>query len=88
MNNDTIIFIGLDTHKDFTEIAYSEYQREKTIEHFGRIKTTKPAIGSKNNRHIWTPPQSQAKVYHSPTIQVSAVSFCHHLACLLIIEAV
>jgi transposase len=44
MNNDTIIFIGMDTHKVFTEIAYSEYQRESTIEHFGRIKTTKPAI--------------------------------------------
>lgn len=44
MNNDTIIFIGMDTHKEFTEIAYSEYQREASIEHFGRIKTTKPAI--------------------------------------------
>ena len=30
MNNDTIIFIGMDTHKEFTEIAYSEYQRESS----------------------------------------------------------
>ena len=44
MNNDTIIFIGMDTHKEFTEVAYSEYKRESSIEHFGRIKTTKPAI--------------------------------------------
>ncbi|WMS88907.1 IS110 family transposase [Pleionea litopenaei] len=44
MNNDTITFIGMDTHKEFTEIAYSGYARETAIEHFGRIKTTKPAI--------------------------------------------
>ena len=44
MNNDTIVFIGMDTHKEFTEIAYSGYAREVAIEHFGQIKTTKPAI--------------------------------------------
>ena len=44
MNNDTIVFIGMDTHKVFTEIAYSGYSRKSAIEHFGRIKTTKPAI--------------------------------------------
>ncbi|PWK53974.1 hypothetical protein C8D97_102366 [Pleionea mediterranea] len=44
MNNDTITFIGMDTHKEFTEVAYSEYQRDAIVQHFGRIKTTKPAI--------------------------------------------
>lgn len=44
MNKDTIVFIGMDTHKEFTEIAYSGYAREVAIEHFGQIKTTKPAI--------------------------------------------
>jgi len=44
MNKDTIVFIGMDTHKEFTEIAYSGYAREDAIEHFGRIKTTKPAF--------------------------------------------
>jgi transposase len=44
MNNDTIVFIGMDTHKVFTEIAYTGFERGSSIEHFGKIKTTKPAI--------------------------------------------
>ena len=27
MNNNSMIFIGLDTHKDFNEVAYSEDER-------------------------------------------------------------
>lgn len=44
MANDSIIFIGLDTHKDFTEVAYAQDERGAQPEHYGRIKTTKPAI--------------------------------------------
>ena len=44
MANDNIVFIGLDTHKDFTEVAYARDVRGAQPEHYGRIKTTKPAI--------------------------------------------
>lgn len=41
MNNDSIVFIGLDTHKENSEIGYSTDSRDQPITHFGRIKTTK-----------------------------------------------
>ena len=39
-----IVFIGLDTHKISTEVAYIEDQRSATPVHHGKIKTTKAAI--------------------------------------------
>ncbi len=44
MNKHTILFIGLDTHKVFTEVAYIEDQRGAKGVHFGRITSTKAAI--------------------------------------------
>lgn len=44
MDNNTLIFIGLDTHKEFTEVAYSLDGREQKSQHHGKIKTTKPAL--------------------------------------------
>ena len=44
MNKDNIIFIGMDTHKDFCEIAYCLDSRESTPESLGRITTSKQAI--------------------------------------------
>jgi transposase len=40
----SIIFIGLDTHKEFIEVAYIEDQRGATPIHFGRISSTKISI--------------------------------------------
>ena len=51
MSNHSIIFVGLDTHKEFTEIAYSLNNRRYPIQHLGRIKTTKFAL-SKLSRRI------------------------------------
>ncbi len=44
MANDSIIFIGLDTHKEFTEVAYSVSDRRCNINHLGKIKTNKQAL--------------------------------------------
>ncbi len=44
MNNNNIIFIGLDTHKEHIEIASAEDGRDHAPEHFGRIPTTKQTI--------------------------------------------
>jgi transposase len=44
MRKDTLLFIGLDTHKEFTEVAYSEDERTSSAQHYGKIKTTKPAL--------------------------------------------
>ncbi len=44
MNKDNIIFIGMDTHKDFCENAYCHDSRESMPQPLGRISTTKQAI--------------------------------------------
>ena len=44
MKNDSIVFIGLDTHKEHTEVAYTLDGREHSSAHFGKIKTTKQAF--------------------------------------------
>lgn len=44
MSKDTLIFIGLDTHKEFTEVAYAQDGRDESVHHYGRIQTTKLAL--------------------------------------------
>ena len=44
MNKDTLIFIGLDTHKESTEVAYVDDDRTSSCQHYGKIPTTKPAL--------------------------------------------
>lgn len=44
MNKHNILFIGLDTHKEFTEVAYCEEQRGAQPVHFGRVSSAKVAI--------------------------------------------
>lgn len=44
MMNNNIIFIGLDTHKENTEVAYSLDHRSEPIIHHGKIKTTKQGL--------------------------------------------
>ncbi|PMH44493.1 hypothetical protein BCU68_03040 [Vibrio sp. 10N.286.49.B3] len=41
MNNDTIIFIGLDTHKSFIQVATLQDNRGAQPIHFGRIKSAR-----------------------------------------------
>lgn len=44
MNNDSIIFIGLDTHKSFIQVASLQEQRGAKPKHLGRIKSNKSAL--------------------------------------------
>lgn len=44
MNKHNIVFIGLDTHKEFVEVAYIEDQRGASSVHHGRISSAKVAI--------------------------------------------
>lgn len=44
MINNSITFIGLDTHKDFFEVAYIEDSRDAKPVSLGRIGGTKPAL--------------------------------------------
>ena len=43
MKNHNILFIGLDTHKEFTEVAYCEDGRGD-IQHLGRVSSAKASI--------------------------------------------
>jgi transposase len=43
MNDNNMIFIGLDTHKDFNEIAYCKDDRSSKPIHQGRVPNTKQA---------------------------------------------
>ena len=42
--NNTLIFVGMDTHKEFTEVAYSLDGRDEHSHHHGKIPTTKQAL--------------------------------------------
>lgn len=44
MNQHSILFIGLDTHKEFVEVAYIEDQYGANPVHYGRISSAKVAI--------------------------------------------
>ena len=44
MNQHSILFIGLDTHKDFHEVAYAEEHRGTDIIHYGRISSSKVSL--------------------------------------------
>ena len=44
MSKHNIFFIGLDTHKVFTEVAYIEDQRGAQPIHHGRIPTDKRSV--------------------------------------------
>ena len=44
MSNHSTVFIRLDTHKVFTEVAYSLNNRRSPIQSLGRIKTTRQAL--------------------------------------------
>ena len=44
MKNDSILFIGMDTHKEFTEVAYSPDGRQHEIIHLGRVPSTKQSL--------------------------------------------
>lgn len=44
MVNNSITFIGLDTHKEFFEVAYLQDSRDAKPVSLGRIKGTKPAL--------------------------------------------
>jgi transposase len=44
MRKDTLLFIGLDTHKESTEVAYVDDNRGSAVQHYGKIPTTKPAL--------------------------------------------
>ncbi|GAA5218975.1 IS110 family transposase [Corallincola platygyrae] len=44
MNYSSILFVSLDTHKTFSEVAYCEDRQRTEIKHFGRVNSTKAAI--------------------------------------------
>ena len=44
MNKHSMIFIGLDTHKEFHEVAYCEEQRGASPVHYGRISSSKVSV--------------------------------------------
>ncbi len=44
MNQHSILFIGLDTHKEFAEVAYIEDQDRANPVHCGRISSANAAI--------------------------------------------
>ena len=44
MNKHSMIFIGLDMHKEFHEVAYCEEQRGASAVHYGRIPSSKVSV--------------------------------------------
>jgi len=44
MNKHSIVFLGLDTHKKFHEVAYCEEPRGASAVHYGRIPSSKVSV--------------------------------------------
>ncbi len=44
MNNISIVFIGLDTHKEFFEVAHELDGRDNHVTHDGRISSSKSSV--------------------------------------------
>ena len=44
MNKHSMIFIELDTHKEFHEVAYCKEKRGATPAHYGRISSSKVSV--------------------------------------------
>jgi len=44
MSKHNILFLGLDTHKVHTQVAYTQDGRTAQVEHFGKILSNKAAI--------------------------------------------
>ncbi len=44
MQNDNIIFIGMDIHKESTDVSYTLEGREFKVQFYGKISTTKQAV--------------------------------------------
>ena len=51
MENDNIIFIGMDTHKESSDVAYALEGRDNVPVHFGKIQSKKTAV-QKMVRHF------------------------------------
>ena len=51
MENDSIVFIGMDTHKESTDVAYAQDGRQNVPLHFGKIQSKKLAV-QKMVRHF------------------------------------
>jgi len=51
VENESIIFIGMDTHKESSDVAYALEGRDNVPVHFGKIKSTKTAV-QKMARHF------------------------------------
>lgn len=47
----SILFIGLDTHEEFNEVAYIEEHRGTQSVHLGRVSSTN--LRNKSTLHIW-----------------------------------
>ncbi|MFT7245494.1 MAG: transposase [Candidatus Azotimanducaceae bacterium] len=44
MENSSIIFIGMDTHKESTDVSYADEARENAPQHYGKIPTRKLTV--------------------------------------------
>ena len=60
MNNDSILFIGLDTHKSFIQVSVLQEYRGAQLQHLGRIKSNKPALIKLAQQLQSTSPESNA----------------------------
>ena len=62
MNKSSILCIGLDTHKDFFEVAYFSPQYHSAVEHYGRISSSKVSL----TKFV----QSMQRKYPSATLHI------------------
>jgi hypothetical protein len=80
MNKHSILFIGLDTHKEFNEVAYIEQHRGAQTVHLGRFSSSKVAV--KKLVHQFDPKDSGATLPFGlkglKGLKGSNLDFIHH----------
>ena len=72
MNKHSILFIGLDTHKEFNEVAYIEEHRGAQPVHLGRVSSSKVAV------------QKLVRQIESKSIKLDYIKLDSHSNCKLI----
>jgi hypothetical protein len=74
MKNNSIIFIGLDTHKEFTEVAYCGDQPGSDVVHLGRVSSAKASITKMARQfEIKNPKATLHFAYFSCTLSVQRI---------------
>ncbi len=84
MSKDTLLFIGLDTHKESTEVAYVDDHRGSPCQHYGKISTTKSALLKLDRQLVSQHPDVTLHFVYEAGLWLLVLSFADEFGSLLL----